>query len=286
MHSKINLILKALKEVFYKPSGGYKFSLYDFFLFLYEYISGVPKVAVTESDTEYSIVNVKGLKVVWPATADHKDLGWLYKEIFSPYFLNPSSYCHPKIKWYEKDWIMDAGCCEGYFSISALRKSNSSTRLLCIEPSSQLCSAVEKSFKLNALSHRDITVLPVGLSNIRGEAYLSTNLDCLSDNVVSHEETSEIIKLDTIDSISQEFQLGDNGHIKMDIEGFEMLALKGATNLLKTKKPTLSIAVYHGLENANECAYLIKKANPSYKIYMRGCYGYFTPPRPFMLFAI
>jgi hypothetical protein len=64
-----------------------------------------------------------------------------------------------------------------------------------------------------------------------------------------------------------------------------MNALRGASVVLKELKPKLAVAVYHNLNNANECAAIIMKANPAYKIEFRGMYGYFDPPRPYMLFA-
>ena len=51
----------------------------------------------------------------------------------------------------------------------------------------------------------------------------------------------------------------------MDIAGFEMKALKGAKNTLRTFKPSLSIAVYYEFENANSCAEIIQNENPEYK---------------------
>ncbi|KKM84494.1 hypothetical protein LCGC14_1298540 [marine sediment metagenome] len=73
--------------------------------------------------------------------------------------------------------------------------------------------------------------------------------------------------------------------IKMDIEGYEMSALRAAMSLMKNHKPRLAIAVYHELENALKCAEIIKNANPTYKVEFRGYYGYFEPARPYMLFA-
>jgi hypothetical protein len=96
---------------------------------------------------------------------------------------------------------------------------------------------------------------------------------------------TELVTVTTIDKVIKEQNFFGNGLIKMDIEGFEMKALEGAKNTLRTLKPALAIAVYHEYENANKCAEIIQNANPEYKIELRGCYGYFKPPRPYMLFA-
>lgn len=86
-------------------------------------------------------------------------------------------------------------------------------------------------------------------------------------------------------TLAIQYSLGTGGLIKMDIEGYEMAALSGASKVLKEYKPSLAIAVYHELENAKKCAEIIKAANSTYKIEFRGCYGYFEPPRPYLLFA-
>lgn len=71
----------------------------------------------------------------------------------------------------------------------------------------------------------------------------------------------------------------------MDIEGFEMKALEGAKNILRTLKPLLAIAVYHKYDNANKFAEIIENVNPEYKIKLRSCYVYFKPSEPYILFA-
>jgi hypothetical protein len=89
----------------------------------------------------------------------------------------------------------------------------------------------------------------------------------------------------TIDLLAAQHSLAEDGLIKMDVEGFEMAALKGAVRTLRDYKPALAIAVYHELGNARECAEIIRAANPRYQIEFRGYYGWFHPPRPYMLFA-
>jgi hypothetical protein len=95
-------------------------------------------------------------------------------------------------------------------------------------------------------------------------------------------EEMEKVAVTTLDT---EFSGGDFDLLKLDIEGFEMKALEGARETLKKFKPALAIAVYHDYDNANKCAEIIKNANAEYCIEFRGCYGYFKPARPYILFA-
>lgn len=56
--------------------------------------------------------------------------------------------------------------------------------------------------------------------------------------------------------------------IKMDIEGSELKALIGAQKLIKKFKPQMVISAYHRTSHLWEIPKLIKKIEPSYKIYL------------------
>lgn len=57
--------------------------------------------------------------------------------------------------------------------------------------------------------------------------------------------------------------------IKMDIEGVELSALKGAAGIIKQQKPKLAICVYHRYRDIWEIPEFIWTLNPNYKLYMR-----------------
>ena len=57
--------------------------------------------------------------------------------------------------------------------------------------------------------------------------------------------------------------------IKMDIEGSELEALKGAQNTIMKYHPTLAISIYHKSEDIVELPGFIKSLEPNYNLYLR-----------------
>ncbi len=57
--------------------------------------------------------------------------------------------------------------------------------------------------------------------------------------------------------------------IKMDIEGAELVALKGAKKTLQMYKPKLAISLYHNNRDILEIPIWLKETVPDYKFYLR-----------------
>lgn len=57
--------------------------------------------------------------------------------------------------------------------------------------------------------------------------------------------------------------------IKMDVEGIELDALKGAEKQLREASPKLAVCVYHVQDHPWAVPLYIHSVNPAYKFYMR-----------------
>src|SRR5574344_543907 len=75
---------------------------------------------------------------------------------------------------------------------------------------------------------------------------------------------SKIIQCVKLDDIVKE----DKVFIKLDIEGFELKAIKGAKRLLQNNSP-FAICVYHKPSDIWKIPQLILKINPNYKLFLR-----------------
>ncbi len=290
---KRKLSRKLLHELA-RLKNGYAFSKYDIDLYVHERFVGLSPVTVTVVNDDANLVkaSINGKSIYWPAILTPKDLPWLYHEIFDDFNTNPSSYDHPSINVKNRKWVLDAGAAEGYFSVFSLL--NSPALVIAVEPLTLMRPALKKTLDLHA-NGRETIIVTAALADKPGWSEIQVDYDHICDSKLPSTASvadssamnlvTERVTVTTIDQLALQYSLGMDGLIKMDIEGYEMAALSGASNILKEYKPALAIAVYHDLENARKCADIIKAANSSYKIEFRGFYGYFEPPRPYMLFA-
>jgi len=227
---------------------------------------------------------VEGREFFWPERFPVDDLEWLYAEVFYQRRVNPSSYEHPRIPLSDAGWVLDAGAGEGFFSIYALE--NGASGVIAVEPLPQLKPALEKTLGRYAERER-FRVITAGLGDACGFSFLveDPHHSCQTRLDEHHAGSDQKVPVVTIDSLADQLGLGEKGFVKMDIEGAEMAALEGAMRTMARHRPKFAVAVYHGYENAQRCKELILKGNTGYTVEFRGMYGWFHPPRPYMLFA-
>jgi hypothetical protein len=70
----------------------------------------------------------------------------------------------------------------------------------------------------------------------------------------------------TIDNLVETININEISLLKIDVEGAEVLALKGAINTLTQKKIKNMVIEYHSLENYNYIIKLLKKEELGYTI--------------------
>ncbi|WP_413852575.1 FkbM family methyltransferase [Candidatus Ruminimicrobium bovinum] len=94
--------------------------------------------------------------------------------------------------------------------------------------------------------------------------------------------TEQVIKID-VDAIDNIPECSDMTFLKMDIEGAELNALKGAEKTIRKNKPKLAICIYHSNEDMLEIPEWLINLNMNYKLYIR---HHFTNLTETIIYAI
>ncbi|MDH4226858.1 MAG: FkbM family methyltransferase [Deltaproteobacteria bacterium] len=277
------LALRRYKD--FRPER-YDFTGEDVALYVSERAALLPPVNVVGADDNHFLLGVGDIEFYWPKNIPTGDLPWLYHEVFDDWRENPSSYDHPQFDLTAACWVMDAGAFEGFYSLFALRK-NFAGMLIAVEP----FPAMEEALGLTlgkAARESKYKVVAKALGSRMGHCYI--NQDAVSNcssyvAEASPKDAWQKVELTTIDNLVREYGVEGPGIVKIDIEGYEMEALRGARNTIESLKPKLAVAIYHDYMNARECARIIRSFRSDYHIEFRGMYAYFEPPRPYLLFA-
>lgn len=263
----------------------YNFKLKDRYIGALQRVFGYPKTLdeikiIQHIDFDEFVINQEKIFVERDLFKPG-ELGYLYKEVFTEKN-NPHGYEHGAVNILPGDVVVDAGACEGFFALKALKRGASKVYLF--EPLEALQRNLAKTFS-EEISKGKIVLVPYALSDQNGlmpfndkTAYIC---EAHFDNAaVSHVKTismDEFVELNNLSRID---------FLKMDIEDAEVKAIAGSIKTIKRFKPKISLAVYHGHENANLIKGIIQKAEKLYRVDFGGCYMFEEPYRPYMLYAL
>ncbi|MDD2780465.1 FkbM family methyltransferase [Sulfuricurvum sp.] len=169
------------------------------------------------------------------------------------------------------DIVIDAGACFGDTAINFAATVGDEGHVYTFDPLVEHIEIARHNIFQNSMSEI-ITVVPCGLGNYnnntaynRGEKQSSNVNPAFSLN---QNENIDLFSIRTIDFVCTEQNINKIDFIKMDIEGFELEALKGAFNTIKKNLPKLAISLYHKLEDFYEIPDWIKSNFPEYQFYL------------------
>lgn len=86
---------------------------------------------------------------------------------------------------------------------------------------------------------------------------------------VSESSEAMIFETLTIDDMVESKGLNRIDFIKLDIEGAEVEALKGAEKTIRAMKPKLGVCLYHDSSHFSQIPLMLKEMNPNYAFYVR-----------------
>jgi FkbM family methyltransferase len=135
----------------------------------------------------------------------------------------------------------------------------------------------------NTKKYLNVVAVNCGIWNKRETInVISSHLESnsISSNI-GDEKDGESVILDTIDYLAEKYEMPT--YIKMDIEGAELNALKGAEQTIKNHKPKLAVCLYHKPEDIFEIPEYLHSLRPDYKFFVR---HYSVDSSELVLFAV
>ena len=173
-----------------------------------------------------------------------------------------NQYFVPEVQFSDHEIIVDCGAYTGD-TVKLFYKNVPGCRVIALEPD-------EKNY--NILQNLKLE----GLMSIKCGAWSEDTILSFSDNgggtadgkiAVSGKTKIEAKALDHL------LECQSATYIKMDIEGAELEAIKGAKRIIVEKRPKLAICLYHRPQDFFEIPLYIKKLNPDYKLFVHHRYN-------------
>jgi FkbM family methyltransferase len=174
-------------------------------------------------------------------------------------------YDYPSAKILKGDIVIDCGAHIGGFTRTALRAG--AQRVIAIEPELANIRAFRRNYAAELKSGK-VTLIEKGIWDKSGSLslHLSQTGDSHSVNIAQNGGKDESIQVITLDELAKELRLPRIDFIKMDIEGSEKNALKGAGNLITKWHPRLAISSYHQYGDPAAICTIIWGFHPRYLI--------------------
>ena len=147
--------------------------------------------------------------------------------------------------------FFDVGSNMGFYTLWASRFLNISGSIHSFEPDENNFNRLYENLKINNIQ-KFVTINQVAISDINGILQFSIGLD--GENHILSNANDAFTK---VDSLSLDFYCKSNNvncidYLKVDVEGFELMVIKGAKNLIEQKRiKIIQLEINKTLGNSN-----------------------------------
>lgn len=161
----------------------------------------------------------------------------------------------------DEEVFVDVGAFDGDSIRAFLSSVNGKyKKIYAYEPDTILVNKIQKMIDEKKIDNIELEQYAIGNDN------MNVNFsDSASSGSRIEEDGKSVVKMRKLDDLIKEKVT----LLKMDIEGAEIDAIKGAEHLIKTYHPKLAISIYHRCEDIYEIPLLIHEMVPEYKFKVR-----------------
>lgn len=168
------------------------------------------------------------------------------------------------------DTVIDAGACYGDTALYFAHKAGKYGRVFSFEFMPENINIFNQNMTLNPHLSPRIDLVEHPLWSSSGMKLFIEGIGPASHVTISPKDGSaKQVETLSIDDLVSNKSLDKVDFIKMDIEGAELEALKGAQNVIRRFKPKLAISVYHNLHDFWTIPQWIESLDLGYKFSLR-----------------
>ena len=165
----------------------------------------------------------------------------------------------------EKEVFIDCGGYDGQTTLDFIEKCQGRyQKIVIFEPDDKCLPMIHKKLK----NDKRIKVISKGVWDTETHLSFVSSGDSAS-HVVEAGGASQKTDVISVVSIDRCDECRDATFIKMDLEGAEQRALKGAEQTIKRNTPKLAICIYHSDEDMIKIIDYLHNLVPEYKLYVR-----------------
>lgn len=176
---------------------------------------------------------------------------------------DPKQYFSPDFMRYGEDEVLiDAGCLNLVSALEFKKHCKSVKKIYAFEPDPECYQVCLERKSRKSLS--EVEILPYGVWSERATLHFNARADGASRVCETGSSSVQVVPIDDVVPKEERVTM-----IKMDIEGSELEALKGAKRIIQRDTPKLAICIYHKPEDMTEIPLYIKHLVPDYKLYVR-----------------
>jgi FkbM family methyltransferase len=177
----------------------------------------------------------------------------------------------PKIRAEEGDYVIDGGGCWGDTALYFAHAVGERGKVYTFEFTTENLAIFQRNMSLNSSIAKRIELIENALWDVSGKVInYSANgpgTSLVGDHNNDTQDSAHVTTL-SIDDLVKEKKLPRVDFIKMDIEGAELSALKGAEESIRAFRPKLAIAIYHRQDDFFTIPDYLNNLNLGYEFFL------------------